>query len=302
MDNKIMDTDLNIKSYRDYLRLIKGHTAKSLHEMYDDMYFEKHVGSKEMSDIYFKSLGLAETKYTKIPLEIAQIQPGDNVIDIGCGRGEIVFQSANKRAHATGIDYSEAAIKIARSIQEKHTDDIQSKITFVCSNAENLDFNYNTFDTAFLLDVVEHVSQSELHVILREIRRVLKPDGKLIIHSTPNIWSRSVGYRLKSFAKFLLTGKTAVHPIVAQFQQLKSDPDYNEDKLFLHINEQSVLSMKINLMKCGFKSRVWLNNSGNIWSSKKGFINSLISVLYKLSGLKYIFGSDIFAVAVPLKK
>jgi ubiquinone/menaquinone biosynthesis C-methylase UbiE len=302
MKKRVIDTDLNIKSYRDYRRLIKGHTAKSLHEMYDDIYFEKHVGSKEMSDVFFKSLGLTETKYTKIPLEIAQIKAGDIVLDIGCGRGEMVFQSANKKAHATGIDYSEAAIKIARNIQEKHTDDIRSRITFLCCNAENLDFGDNTFDTAFLLDVVEHVSQSELYAILREIRRVLKTDGRLIIHTTPNIWSRSVGYRLKSIAKFFLTGKTAVHPIVAQFQQLKSDPDYNEDKLFLHINEQSVLSMKMNLMKCGFKSRVWLNNSGNIWASPKGFINSLISILYKLSGLKYIFGSDIYVVALPVKK
>lgn len=295
--DKQIKTDFEIKSYRDFQRFIKGHTSKSLHKLYDDLYFRKHVGNKEISEVYFKNLGLAQTKYTKIPLEIARIQPKDKVIDIGCGRGEIVFQAASKGANVTGIDFSESAIKIACNIREKHKEDIKSRTEFFCCNAEKLKFKDNFFDKAFFLDVVEHLSKSELRTVLCEIRRVLKPEGILIIHTSPNVWSRNYGYWLKSFALLLLKRKKPVHPIVEQFKMLKSDPEYDEYKLILHINEQSILSLKQNLKKCGFKSIVWLENTGNRWSSRKDFKGRMLSFIYKLSGLKYIFGSEIFAVA-----
>ena len=298
--HKHIKTDFDIKSYRDFQRFIKGHTSKSLHKLYDDLYFEKHVGDKELSDIYFKTLGLAQTKYTKIPLDIAHIQPEDKIIDIGCGRGEIVFQAACKGAYAVGVDYAESAIKIAGNTREKHKEYLQSRTKFICCNAEKLEFDDKYFDKAFLLDVVEHISKTEFYTILCEIRRVLKPNGKLIIHTSPNIWSRKYGYWLQCLGTLLIKRKIPVHPIVAQFKQLKSDSDYDEHKLILHINEQSVLSLKHNLKMCRFKSRVWLNNSGNIWFLRKGFNNRLISTLYILLGLKYIFGSDIYAFATPL--
>jgi len=300
--DKQIKADFEIKSYRDFQRFIKGHTSKSLHKLYDDLYFKKHVGDKEISEIYFKNLGLAQTKYTKIPLEIAHIQPEDKVIDIGCGRGEIVFQAASQGAHVIGIDFSDSAIKIACNIREKHKEDIKSRTEFFCCNAEKLKFDDNFFDKVFLLDVVEHLSKSELRTVLFEIKRVLKPEGKLIIHTSPNVWTRNYGYWLKSFVFLLLKRKKPVHPIVDQFKMLKSDPEYDEYKLILHINEQSILSLKRNLKKCGFKSKVWLGNTGNQWSSSKDFKGKILSFFYILSRLKYILGSEIFAIASIQKK
>ena len=44
-------------------------------------------------------------------LRLANIQPGEHVLDVGCGRGELVYYAIRKDAnHALGIDYSEAAI------------------------------------------------------------------------------------------------------------------------------------------------------------------------------------------------
>lgn len=85
---------LSIRSYRDFRRLISGQTSRSMAALYDTLYFEKHVGDKEISGEYFSSLGLKETKYTCLPLALAEIELGDRVLDVGCGRGEIVFQAA----------------------------------------------------------------------------------------------------------------------------------------------------------------------------------------------------------------
>src|SRR4051794_27466364 len=100
--------DVEIGSYRRYRRLIKGHSAKSLQHLYDDEYFRRHVGSKEHAEAYFVSKGLAATEFTTKPLAFGRLQPGDRVLDVGCGRGEIVFQAAARGAYAVGLDFSEA--------------------------------------------------------------------------------------------------------------------------------------------------------------------------------------------------
>lgn len=297
-----LSSDLEINSYRDFQRLVKGHTSKSMHALYDDLYFTRHVGNKEVSEAYFTSLGLASTRYTRIPLELAKIRPGDRIIDVGCGRAEIVFQAARDGAFATGIDYSESAIEIARTVRDRHNEDIRSRTSFSCCDAERLDFEDNSFDTAFLMDVVEHVSEGELHTVFREIRRILKPDGKLIIHTTPNVWSRTWGFRIRAAGAFLLKGKRIVHPVVAQFRALRDDPEYDEHKLLLHINEQSILSLRRSLRTCGFDARVWLGTSGNPWSGRKDIPSRVLSALYRIMGLKYLFGSDIYAMATPRGK
>lgn len=291
--------DIDIKSYKDYLRLIKGQNSKTMHELYDRFYFEKHVGNMEMANLYFKSKGLAPTIYTQFPIEHANIQPGDKVIDIGCGRGEVVFQTANLGAISTGIDYSASAIELALCTRKQHSKEIQGKTEFICGNAEKLDFAENFFDKAFLLDVVEHVSRDELHAILKEIKRILKDQGILILHSSPNLWSQTYGYWLYSLVFLARRGKIPVHPIVAEFQQLKSDTNYDEMKIILHVNEQSVLSLKLSLHFCGFKSKTWLQNSGNQWACRKDLKGRIFSLIFDLIGLKFIFGSDIFAVASP---
>lgn len=291
--------DIDIKSYKDYFRLIKGQNSKTMHDLYDMVYFEKHVGNKEMANLYFKTKGLAPTIYTQFPIELANIQPGDKVIDIGCGRGEVVFQTANLGAISTGVDYSESAIELALCTRKQHSKEIQERTEFICGNAEKLDFGENFFDKAFLLDVVEHVSQDELYAILREIKRVLKDQGILILHSAPNLWSRTYGYWLFSLISLVRGGKTIVHPVVAEFQQLKSDPNLDEMKILLHINEQSILSIKLSLHFCGFKSKVWLQKSGNQWACRKDIKGRIFSLIFDLLRLKFILGSDIYAVAYP---
>ena len=294
--------DLEIRSYGDFLRLVRGQTSKSMRSLYDDLYFKKHVGDKDISESYFLTLGLGETKYTSIPLSLAEIKPGMRIIDIGCGRGEIVFQAASAGARAVGIDYAESAVEIAQTTRERHAEDIREKTGFFCQSAETLEFEDDFFDTAFLLDVVEHVSADEFQTILREIWRVLKPGGKLIIHTSPNVWSRTWGFRIKSAVYFLLKREKPVHPVVAHFRTLKTDPEYDEHKILMHINEQSILSLRRHLKACGFRSRVWLGSTGNPWLSRRDLLGRTASMVYTLTGMKYLRGSDIYAVAEPRGK
>ena len=93
--------------------------------------------------------------------------------------------------------------------------------------------------------------------------------------------------------------KVLVHPVVATLQQAKADPDYDETKWLTHINEQSVLSLKLSLLACGFKSRAWLENTANPWASRRDLIGRVFSTLFKALGLKFSLGADMYAVASP---
>jgi ubiquinone/menaquinone biosynthesis C-methylase UbiE len=290
-----------IESYKDFRKFVKGKTSASMKEAYDSKYYEKMVGNKEIAAVYFKSKGLAQTIYTRIPIELAQIRRGDRVLDVGCGRGEIVFQTAMAGAIATGIDYSQKAIEIASGTRKCHTEDLKFRTRFVCGDATNMPFKDGSFDKAFILDVVEHISGQEFSMTLKEIRRLLSPRGIVVIHTTQNLWSRKYGFWLEAAACRILRREHILHPVVREYQKSKSDPDYDESKVFLHINEQSVLSLKLALALNGFRSRIWLENTGNPWSSRGDRASRCLSGIFNLLGLKYLVGSNIYAVAFPTK-
>ena len=94
---------------------------------------------------------------------------GKKVLDFGCYHG-LLTEMINKEtaAKCKGID-----IKL---LNKKQKD---------CStyDGKNIPFKDNTFDVVLLFEVVEHLE--DIQQIFRELRRVLKPGGKIIL-TTPN--------------------------------------------------------------------------------------------------------------------
>jgi SAM-dependent methyltransferase len=290
-----------IKSYGDYRKLIRNQSSESVRELYDATYYEKHVGDKDLAEAFFASNGLAETPYTALPLELSELEEGQRVLDIGCGRGEIVFQTAARGASAVGVDYADAALEIASATRERNSAEIQSRTSFVQADATKLPFPDASFDRAFLLDVVEHLAPRELLRTLREARRVLAPTGRLVIHTSPNLWTRTYGYHLFRVLAFLARQPRPPHPVVEAYGELDADPDYDPGKLVLHINEQSVLGLKLTLMRAGFRSNVWLQSPGAIFRERPGLAGAALRATYTTFGLKFFFGADIYAVARPAR-
>ncbi len=258
-------------------------SSKDLKCIYDDYYFRNCVGSKTLADKLFESKGLEVSEYQKLPLKLANIKLDDKVLDFGCGRGEIIFQTANLGAISTGLDFSLDTIKIAQYVREMHTPEIRNRTNFVLCNGEEIPFPDNTFDKVFLLDVFEHLSNEELYSTLSEIKRALKPDGLLIIHTSPNGWRKTYGYWITSIIHFIRHYKIPVHPRILE---LKENPYY-----ILHVNEQSILSLKLFLYKCGFKSKVWTQKS------KTGSKNN--NIIETLHG--WIFDHELYTLSSPKK-
>jgi ubiquinone/menaquinone biosynthesis C-methylase UbiE len=99
------------------------------------------------------------------------------VLDIACGEGYGSNLMADVASSVTAIDNNSDAIGKANSKYRK------KNVTFVEGNVEQIPLPASQFDIAISFETIEHVR--DYSKMLSEIKRVLKPEGLLII-STPN--------------------------------------------------------------------------------------------------------------------
>lgn len=132
---------------------------------------------------------------TQNPWFSKYLRKDDVVLDLGCGNGQNTIKAARKVKKVIGIEYNSEMIKIAKSTKQKN-------VVFRQADLEKkVEFKENKFDVVLLLDVLEHLHNRNL--VLMEIKRILKPKGKLLL-GVPNSqtsWKkrlRSVG--LSSFS------------------------------------------------------------------------------------------------------
>ncbi len=104
------------------------------------------------------------------------------VLDLGCGGGLVAEEMARLGYCLTGIDPSERSIAVARA----HAQTIGVAIDYRSGAGEALPFGAATFEAAYCLDVLEHVSAVEK--VLSEIRRVLKPEGLFVFDTINRTW------------------------------------------------------------------------------------------------------------------
>lgn len=229
--------------------------------------------------------------------KLGEVKPGMKILDIGCGKGEIIISAALRGAYAIGIDYSENAIKVAKEVLKDIPEDVRKKIEILRQDAKEISFQERVFDRIFLLDIVEHLHNWELERMFKEIDRLLKADGYLVIHTVPNSWAYDWGYKI----------------IRLFFRKLPKNPRTEMDRL-THINEQNIVKLNRLLKRRGFKSKIWLENMINQeanWkysdrfndlrsSSYKIFRRPTVKILYNIINktfFKLVFCSDIFCIA-----
>ena len=127
---------------------------------------------------------------------------GKSVLEIGLGNGADGVMFALNGGKYSGVDLTEAAVEATR----KHFDVMELEGTFKQGDAENLEFEDETFDMVYSHGVLHHTPHTE--VAIAEVYRVLRPGGKAIVmlyhkHSF-NYYVRIMGYmRLRVLLKIL---------------------------------------------------------------------------------------------------
>lgn len=110
---------------------------------------------------------------------------GKQWLDAGCGTGRLARRLAQRGALVRGVDASCSMIEVAQRQAERER--VTGQVSFDrIETIENLPFAGDTFDGVLCSSVLEYVDDPV--VCLRELRRVLKADGLLIV-SVPNRWS-----------------------------------------------------------------------------------------------------------------
>lgn len=109
----------------------------------------------------------------------AELAPGDNALDVCCGTGDLALELARRVApggHVVGCDFSEPMLDLAR---EKAAGRGGAGARFEWADALNLPYDDGRFDAVTVGFGVRNLS--DLDAGLREMRRVLRPGGRLVI-------------------------------------------------------------------------------------------------------------------------
>lgn len=100
---------------------------------------------------------------------------GLRILDVGCGDGELAVQLWKRGAKVTGIDASPQMIEAACSRAARHGADI----VFGVASAQSLPFPQATFDAVVAVTVLCFIENGI--AVVREMSRVLRPGGRLVI-------------------------------------------------------------------------------------------------------------------------
>jgi dolichol-phosphate mannosyltransferase len=103
--------------------------------------------------------------------------PGARVLHAGCGGGQV---DADIRHHVsiTGLDISVNALRLYKKVNRGHGQTLHGSIF-------EIPLPDGTMDGVYNLGVMEHFTEDEIHRILDEFRRVLRPDGRVLVFWPP---------------------------------------------------------------------------------------------------------------------
>lgn len=112
---------------------------------------------------------------------LPHLRPADRVLDVGCSNGAHLGRAARSCRAIVGVDYDLAQLDIASRLLGEAG--IANASLFAWDITARFPFTDGSFDAVLFLDVIEHLHPRV--EVLREIRRVLKADGRLLV-SAPN--------------------------------------------------------------------------------------------------------------------
>lgn len=136
---------------------------------------------KEADSIFYESYvkrSFGSLKEDRLKRVLARIPAGaQSMLDIGCGLGRNLVLLKQHYPHASlhGTDVAQAAVDAVKQLGFE---------AVRCDASEEIPYPNGSFDVVFCGEVIEHVVHTD-H-LLQEIRRVLTPNGRLLL-TTPNL-------------------------------------------------------------------------------------------------------------------
>jgi arsenite methyltransferase len=171
--------------------------AERLEGAVKDMY--RHVAREEDSELHFEvgrplaeRLGYPAETLDRVPaeaiasfagvgyhLDLADLRPGEAVLDLGCGSGTDVFCASvmvGENARVVGVDFTDQQLAKASQLRDRDGFD---QVEFVEASIDELPFEDASFDVVISNGVI-NLSPIK-HVVFAEAARVVRPGGRLAV-------------------------------------------------------------------------------------------------------------------------
>jgi tRNA (uracil-5-)-methyltransferase TRM9 len=142
-----------------------------------DLEFAKFIleKTKENYNLIAKEFSATRKEiWEELKFLFEDLKEGEKVLDLGCGNGRWYKVFKEKKVDYFGVDNSEKLIEIAK---ENFPD-----AKFFVGDALNLPFSDNFFDKIYSIALLHHIPSEDFRIkVLKEVKRVLRPGGILIL-------------------------------------------------------------------------------------------------------------------------
>lgn len=257
--------------------------------IYNKKYYQNMRGGEDYSSNMVSTFYDSFLSHSKVNVK------GLTVLDVGCGRGELIRLLVEKgAARVYGVDFSEDSMAISRGFLERCKID-QSSYRLAHLDITKYDEQLKEkFDLVFMLDVVEHLCPVDLEKALKNCFFYLNEGGKIFFHTFPTRLPHKIFLALYSILK----------------------PSLKRETECIHVNVQNRSSIISVFEDCGFKvGSLRLENDLLLASSfyqrlnngllKKALQNifndvpsfALVRKLSRIVGLEEMFYMSIYGIA-----
>ncbi len=167
----------------EYARRLRSSTREERRTLYAEAY--SAVGALRIpllpDDAESRTAG---TSKALVDMLLTVVNPGDHILEVGCGRGYTALRLAPAVSRFVGTDVSSLVLEEARALIKKNS--IENASFYECSALSLLStFEPGIFDLIISIDVHEHLHPDDAIIALRQIHELLRPGGRCII-VTPN--------------------------------------------------------------------------------------------------------------------
>jgi demethylmenaquinone methyltransferase/2-methoxy-6-polyprenyl-1,4-benzoquinol methylase len=131
--------------------------------------------------IYSKTVAPMEWEYHLEALEQANLQPGEKVLEVAVGPGLTAVEIARrvgKEAVFSGMDISTSMLALT---EQRLRSSGFSQFVLKEGSATQIPYSSNTFDVLYNGYMLDLIPEEEMPGILAEFKRVLKPEGRMIL-------------------------------------------------------------------------------------------------------------------------
>lgn len=155
----------------------------------------------KISRAYDYFTGAFERKHAERALECLSVNEGEAVLEIGFGSGHClkrIVQSVGETGKACGIDISAGMLEVTKRRLGKAQ--LIDRVGLCRGDAAKLPYSDNAFDAIFVSFTLELFDTPEISKVLEEVKRVLRPTGRLGIASMSRESGKSAPLRLYEWA------------------------------------------------------------------------------------------------------